>query len=175
MTRKGIYRWLAGSALFVGGCSIPVESTGPLAQPDRETFPLVLDALDRRCGTLDCHGHKERNLRFYSGTGLRLDPGAVPGSGTTSAAEYDATYRSFVGLEPEVMGWVVAEGGRNPERLTLVRKARGSEDHKGGAALREGDAADRCLTSWLSPSIDEARCLESVPYLPPEPPGSDSP
>ena len=154
-------------ALLASGCANGEEAVGPLELPDRATFPLVADALERRCATLDCHGAPARNLRLYTGSGLRLDPADVPGSGSTTEAEYDASYRSVVGLEPEIMSDVVAERGSAPERLTLVRKARGLEDHKAGALLRAGDPADRCVTSWLASATDEEQCALGADVAPP--------
>ena len=149
------------------GCAAGSEGDTAGGAPDRASFPLVSDALERRCGTLDCHGERARNLRLFTGSGLRLDPADVPGSGSTTEAEYDASYQSVVGLEPELMNVVVAEHGRAPERLTLVRKARGLEDHQGGAMLKVGDPADRCMLSWLASTPDEPACSLGAEFGPP--------
>ena len=93
---------------------------------------------------------------------------AMPGSGSTTDAEYEASYRSIIALEPEVLSVVVADGGAQPERLTLVRKARGTEKHAGHAIIVKGDAADRCLTSWLSPQLDEDACAQAAELPRPE-------
>jgi hypothetical protein len=132
--------------------------------PDRATFPPVSDLLDRRCGTLDCHGVTYRNLRIYGREGLRLAPTDRPSSkpGTTTVAEYDATFASLVGLEPELTGAVVTEGGARPERLTFVRKARGTEEHKGLAIWAEGGLEDLCVTTWLAGKIDTATCTKAL-------------
>ena len=53
------------------------------------------------------------------------------GGTNTTQAEYDATYRSLVALEPAVMSDVVASHAVNPNELTFVRKAFGEESHKG--------------------------------------------
>lgn len=133
------------------------------AVPDRASFPAVSDLLDRRCGTLDCHGQTARNLRIYGHEGLRLDATARPSSQpNTTVAEYDATFASLVGLEPEIMTSVVQEGGAHPERLTFIRKARGTEDHKGLQLWSEGDAADICATSWLAGKTDTASCTTAL-------------
>ena len=144
--------------LCASGCAVATEEEGVLELPERASFPLVADALERRCATLDCHGTSTRNLRLYGGAGLRLDPAGVSGSGSTTEAEYDASYRSVVGLEPEIMSAVVLASGSAPERLTLVRKARGLEDHAAGAVLQAGAPADRCLTSWLASATDAQAC-----------------
>ena len=61
-----------------------VDPTGGL-DPDPVQFKDqgVSKFLERRCGTLDCHGQGGRPLRLYSGRGLRLpnDAGLGPGSG----------------------------------------------------------------------------------------------
>jgi hypothetical protein len=132
--------------------------------PDRASFPAVSDLLDHRCGTLDCHGVTYRNLRIYGREGLRFAADARPSSGPqpTTAAEYDATFQSLVGLEPETLSAVLAEGGGHPERLTFVRKARGTEDHKGLAIWAEGDPQDVCVTSWLAGHTDVAVCQQAL-------------
>ena len=119
---------------------------------------LLADAMQPACGTLDCHGQVGRNMRLYGGRGLRLDPAANPADGETTIAEYNATYLSVVGLEPEALAAVLADGGRRPERLTLIRKGRGTEKHKGGQQMIAGDPLDACITSWLRGAIDQAAC-----------------
>ena len=69
----------------------------------------------------------------------------------------------MVGLEPEVMSAVVSQGGAQPERLTLVRKARGTEAHKGGSLMNAGDDRDVCLTSWLAGKTDTVACAKVQP------------
>ncbi len=98
-------------SLLASACASPMEDNAASAVPDRASFPLVSDAIERRCATLDCHGSPVRNLRLHTGTGFRLDPADVPGSGSTTAAEYEANYRAVLGLEPELIRTVVAEGG----------------------------------------------------------------
>ena len=131
--------------------------------PDRTSFPPVSDLLDHRCGSFDCHGSTARNLRLYGHEGLRLDPAGRPSSNpNTTSAEYDASFLSIVTLEPELMSAVVAEGGVSPERLTFVRKARGTEHHKGGTLMNEGDPQDRCITEWLAGRADAALCTRAL-------------
>jgi hypothetical protein len=132
--------------------------------PDRATFPAVSDLLDHRCGTLDCHGVTFRNLRIYGREGLRRKTTDRPTSkvSATTAAEYDATFQSLVALEPELMGVVVTEGGAHPERLTFVRKARGTEDHKGYAIWAEGGLEDLCVTTWLAGKADADTCAKAL-------------
>jgi hypothetical protein len=63
-----------------------------------------------------------------------------------------------IGLEPELLSQVVADQGRRPERLTIVRKARNLEHHKGGKLFSAGDDRDRCFTTWLAGAVDAAAC-----------------
>jgi hypothetical protein len=167
MTRAslgGVAAWLfaAASALALTSAACVAANAGDRVVevvPDRASFPPVSDLLDHRCGTLDCHGVTFRNLRIYGREGLRLSPGARPSSmPNTTPAEYDATFLSLVSLEPEIMTTVMREGGARPERLTFLRKARGTEDHKGLAIWSEGDPQDLCVTSWLAGKTDEATC-----------------
>ncbi|UQA56935.1 hypothetical protein [Polyangium aurulentum] len=159
----------AALALALLGCERgdEIHSDEGWYLPSRVAFPKVLDALEPRCATLDCHGKPARNLRLYTSTGLRLLPSDVPGSGSTTEAEYEASYQSVVGLEPEVTSLVVGENGEAPERLTFVRKGRGAEAHKGGVVLIPGDSADACLTSWLASALDEDACARAAEVIPP--------
>jgi hypothetical protein len=166
-----------------------------------ESFGPVGDYLNSRCGTLDCHGQTGRNLRIYGCQGLRLDPEASPASciEPTTEAEYQATYRSLVALEPQVMtavypgcaaeadgGWTYPPGSEcHPELLTFIRKARGTEAHKGGQLIcveppcpvgtpaqvpLDGDAGplvdlqDVCLVTWLEGATDTSACVTSLDY-----------
>jgi hypothetical protein len=135
-----------------------------LRAPTRVNFEWVADAMQPHCGTLDCHGQAGRNLRLFGGRGLRLAPGSNPLDGDTTPAEYDATFWSVVGLEPETLTVVLAEKGADPERLSLIRKARGHERHKGGTLMVAGDNLDRCLLSWLAGVVLEAPCAAAKMY-----------
>lgn len=146
---------LLGAAAF--GCSSVKQEQVSIDVPDRTQFPLVADALSPSCATLDCHGQVGRNFRMYWQRGLRLDPAAFPGEGETTPDEYDQTFRSLIALEPFKMDSVV-KGTLKPDGLTLVRKGRGTEAHKGGARMTVGSDADRCLVTWLTGAIDTAAC-----------------
>jgi hypothetical protein len=165
-------------AACVFACSIPPsDATITVDAPSEsatEWYP-VENYLDHRCGGLDCHGAVERNLIVYGCYGLRLDtdgsspfPGCPPGPDTTATtdAEYAATYRSLVGLEPVVMSDVVASGGQDVDLLTFVRKARGEESHKGGTLITPGDVQDQCITLWLAGSTNAAACAEAIATTP---------
>jgi len=147
-------------AIEIAACSLPEnEGVSGLMIPDRTTFPKVADALQPSCGTLDCHGQPGRNLRLYGGRGLRLDPMGNPADEATTEAEYRASFASLVGLEPEALDVVVRQSGLDSEQLSLIRKARGVELHRGGVQMLPGDPLDRCLTSWLSGRVHEDACL----------------
>jgi|GEM_PF-1227316 len=145
-----------------------------ISQPDATAFqgPDNLGVsyfLERRCGTLDCHGQVGRALRVYGRDGLRLpnDGGITPLSGDTTQAEIAANYRAVVGLEPEQMSRVVA-GGEDPETLLLLKKPLdikfGGVQHKGGPVIASGhaDPGYECLTTWLAGSTDFAACQSAA-------------
>ena len=155
---------------------VGVVSTGCLSEAERgiaqpfcppfepvDDFRLVNNMLERRCGTLDCHGVESRPLLVYGQNALRrdgaqrFDPPVGPvnedqyypgGEEATNEYELRGTYDSICGLEPEKMDMVVK--GEPVELLSLIRKPRLEEKHKGGriwgTGTREGDA---CLISWL--------------------------
>jgi hypothetical protein len=161
----GVRLTLLCVALLVACTTAPVDERFVAAPPDRTSFPNVADVLVCRCGTLDCHGTLARNLRLFGQTGLRkesADAGATlqpqANSNPTTQAEYDEDYQSVISLEPEILSQVVSEHGKNPERLTLVRKARGTEHHKGNTIWAAGSPGDNCLTSWIGGSPDTNAC-----------------
>jgi len=155
--------------------SVPDETRYTrIAQPDATAFqgPGNLGVsyfLERRCGTLDCHGQVGRALRVYGRDGLRLpnDAGITPLSGDTTPAEIAANYRAVVALEPEQMSRVVA-GGEDPETLLLLKKPLdikfGGVQHKGGPVIAAGhaDPGYQCLTSWLTNTTDFAACQSAA-------------
>src|SRR5512139_1865525 len=146
------------SFLLAAACSGPSDGTISSDVPTSDGFEAVADVLVAHCGSLDCHGNVGRNMRVYGRYGLRLDPAARPDGVPTTPLEYQSTYDAVVALEPEVLAAVLADGGRQPERLTLIRKERGTEHHKGKAIFREDDDGDRCLVSWISGAVDPAPC-----------------
>lgn len=153
------------------------------------SFLPVADALESRCGSLDCHGQKGRNLRIYGLYGLREkdpipDPGApsspppVTGVGVTNRHEYDLTYLSVISIQPEVLSRVFADHGANPERWIVFSKGSGNEHHKGGTAMPraigvctdKSCAASTCVESWLRGNVSDAACRDAAEFLAPEPP-----
>jgi hypothetical protein len=155
--------WLAACCLTA--CTWPAADARFVEQlPERDTFPEVAAVLVRDCGALDCHGSVGRNLRLYGSQGLRLSSHDRPQSPACNTADEVAEdYTSLVGLEPERLGAVLADGGAHPERLTLLRKGLGLEHHKGGSPWRQGDDADQCLRSWLAGVRDRDACLRALP------------
>jgi hypothetical protein len=119
----------------------------------------VSRVLEKRCGTLDCHGQIGRPLRIYGEFGLRFvdDAGNQPGVGATTQTEYEANYQSVIGLQPEIMTLVV-EQQLPAESLMLLRKPLQLERHKGGAVFVEGDDAYNCFTTWLGGQADYTSC-----------------
>jgi hypothetical protein len=140
------------AAIVAFACTSPSPDACASEQvPDAASFPAVAAMLVQSCGSLDCHGTIARNLRLYGDTALRYALTDVPSTLIpTTPDEVSQDFESLVGLEPEIMTEVVASGGANPERLTFVRKAMGTESHKGGAVIVEGDDRYVCVTSWLN-------------------------
>ena len=158
---------LAAAIALAMACGAPPDDARiGVSAPDRAQFPPVSLLLDHRCGSLDCHGARTRNLQIYGCEGVRLgdaSPGCRNASGTdTTADEHDATYRSLVTLEPAVMSAVVQGHGAHPELLTFVRKARGTEAHKGGTLITPGDDQDVCITSWLAGPTNVDACARAL-------------
>lgn len=147
-----------GSAIAFSGC-VGNDGVTDTICPPIDDFRPVSSVLEQRCGTLDCHGDASRPLKIYGRIGLRaplLDPDAgidadnyySGGQEQTTPAEIELNYRSLCGLEPEIITEVVTEGAPVGD-LTLVRKPRLQEKHKGGKIWDEGKPGDRCLVKWL--------------------------
>lgn len=171
---------LAGSLL--GAVVLAVAAPGCLGDaqlddtdvvcPSLDGFRVVSQVLERRCGTIDCHGDGARPFRVYGRTGLRrpeteasyLEGGGrdfsqyrTGGTEPTSDAEVADNRLSACGVEPELMAGVVG-GGEELAVLTLVRKPRLTESHKGGLVWPEGSSGDKCLTSWIEGTVDALSC-----------------
>jgi hypothetical protein len=142
---------------------------GPQFGVDGSTFRPVSAVMEERCGTLDCHGEVARPMRIYGQQGLRMPteeppPDYFTGGAATTPEELLANYGAMCGLEPDLLRRVM-EKKAPPETLTLVRKARLTEKHKGGAIWFEGDPGDRCLVKWLTTpegELDTADCILEV-------------
>lgn len=126
--------------------------------PSEADWPIVSQVLERKCGTIDCHGDRARSFRLFGRNGSRLDDGDVVGSTDgTSTAELRENRASACGLEPEQMHAVV-QGDEELETLTLIRKPRLIEAHKGGRVWVEDSPGFVCLSSWIDGSLDRAAC-----------------
>jgi hypothetical protein len=120
--------------------------------------------LEKRCGTLDCHGQVGRPFRLFGQYGLRAlnDAGVVSGGVTPDTqGEIYSNYLAAIGLQPEETSRVVA-GDDPPTDLLLVAKPTMLETHKGGQVISVGDVSYVCLTSWLellpnASAIDRAK------------------
>lgn len=171
--------------LGVAGCS-GVDDTlvSTLSCGDFASFQPVSDVLERRCGTIDCHGTFSRPLRLYGPYGQRrvedesavaegiiMDfgkyyPGGSAAEPTTSRELLD-NYRSVCGLEPELMTRVITLQAM-PEELTLIRKMRLAEKHKGGQIFNPGRDGDVCIMTWLTQAsapdagIDTVACANEI-------------
>jgi hypothetical protein len=146
------------------------ERATALCQPAIATgdFAAVSSMLGASCGSLDCHGQVGRALRLYGSRGVRLAPDDVSGHGGTRTAEHEANARALTGLEPELMCDVVHDGGEQPERLTLVRKAFGEEEHTGGEVLAPRGDGRACVLGWLAGRVDAERCQRAIDTERPE-------
>jgi hypothetical protein len=154
-------------AAVLGGCLSEADlGSEPTACPPFDDFAdHVAPMLERRCATLDCHGAEGRPLLIYSDIGRRRpggpdagDPGYVTGGEVlTTQHEREGTYLSVCGLEPEIIATVVT-GAAPPTDLTLVRKPRLDEKHKGGRIWQPESAEDLCLQSWLLGAVDSSLC-----------------
>jgi hypothetical protein len=155
---------MAMLAIAVVGCSSPNDSARVNASVgDKTTFPPVASTLAHRCGSIDCHGSAYRNFRIYGYGSLRLDPSASPDIPDASTpSESDATYEAFVSLEPEKTRQVLLSHGAGLDDLTIVRKGRGEEDHKGGTLITRNDDADACIVGWLKGAPNPDACVRAV-------------
>jgi hypothetical protein len=154
---------LAPALVAVASCAATPDTTEvtKLLTPDYGEFagsasdaaldPGVHIFLEKRCGTLDCHGQVGRPFRLFSQNGLRAlnDSGIVSGDQPDTPSEIYSNYLSAVGLQPEEMSRVVA-GDDPPTDLLLVIKPTGLATHKGGQVISMGDTSYDCLTHWLT-------------------------
>jgi hypothetical protein len=170
----------AASLLIASGCSsvdptAVVTVTGPSFGAQGSAFRPISSVLERRCGTLDCHGSTYRPLKIYGQIALRRpeakDSTNVKsfkdyysgGSEPTTEAELFDNYTSLIGLEPEILANVV-DGKALPDSLTLVRKPRLREKHKGGLIWNQSDPGDLCLINWLTGIDDTAPCDQELSH-----------
>ena len=163
-----------GAIGLTGACSGPSDPNIGVDLPpsDATNWHPVADFMTLRCGTLDCHGNVQRNFVIWGCNGHRLEtgeggltPGCARQGGTnTTDDEYNATYRSLVGLEPATISFVVQNHGSDPELLTFIRKARNEETHKGNQLVVPGDEQDDCMTSWLTGTTNLDACKAAITF-----------
>jgi len=179
VTRAQASRALASFLLLLGvvsgaiACaSTPDSSSTPelaVRGLDETTYAAAVQpVIERRCGSLDCHGKLARGLRVYGENSLRLaggDGGTVVGGGATTAAEAQATFDSIIGLQPEQTNDFVARS-HDPYSLLLLTKPLQLERHRGGISLRKGEPAEVCIRTWLLGSVDAAACEKGASGLP---------
>jgi hypothetical protein len=90
--------------------------------------------------------------------------------GTTNAEIIDNA-RSACALEPEKIKQfrtAVAEGDADvlelASELSLIRKARLQEKHKGGRIWDQGTDGDVCVVSWLTGVVNEGACEKEMQH-----------
>jgi len=177
MKRRSLMMLVVGSlgaatALGVTSCLDDPAARELFLCPDSEVFAAyVSPMMERRCGTLDCHGNDFRPMRLYGELGLR-HPGEINVSGgdATTALELNDNYRSICAVEPEKVSKVAQDpGGQSVNGLLLVRKARGEEGHKGGKVFDPFDDSDLCVVGWLrgdNPKSVRTACQKALDALP---------
>jgi hypothetical protein len=163
-----IRRFAVASILFASlagltsGClGADATATQTFKCPSRESFTgepadggadvlAVSGFMERRCGTLDCHGSTLRPMRLLGRYGLR-DPAGhdVTGGVATTPAEIEQNYAAVCNIEPEQMDKAAADFGQSAEKLLILQKARGVEGHKGGTIVTQGTPGDDCILGWL--------------------------
>jgi hypothetical protein len=152
--------WLgvgAPIAVLLAASCVPTIAANTIECPPFQDFKSVSPLLEQRCGTLDCHGNDARPLRLYGQYGLRFlteddDPDVIfTGNlnAPTTPTELERNYFSVCGIEPEKLV-MVELGDATADSLTLVRKPRLAEKHKGGRIWDQGKAEDRCLVGWIN-------------------------
>ena len=143
--------------LSATACRDDLTAQKPLLCPESALFAeAVQPYLEKRCGTLDCHGSSQRPLSIYGQFGLRHPLEAnVSGGEPTTDVESNANYLSACSLEPELMAGALENLGASADKLKLVAKPRGQMNHKGGRVVNEGDPGDRCIMGWVGAISNE--------------------
>ena len=173
LARRAFWALPAAAALTAAafaGCRDDLDATVTNACPSQVVFEQSVSGfLERRCGTLDCHGGIARPMRLFGRFGLRHPAeNNFTGGATTTAVELTANYTSVCGVDAERMNESVENFGNNAAELLIVAKARGQEKHKGGKIVNENDAGDKCLLGWLQgeqvvdPADVAAACADAL-------------
>lgn len=174
--------WKRGALLavlaLVGCASSPDDSSEPrlvVADIDPASYVAhVQPVVERKCGSLDCHGQPARGLRVYGENGLRLPnaAGRTPGEGATTPEEARATYDSILGLQPELTNELAAKKDRTPAdayQLVFLTKPLALERHRPGRSLAKGEPAEQCMVSWLIGATDPLACDAATKAPSPQP------
>src|SRR5262245_61170920 len=98
---------VAGAA-SLAACDTDQGTIDPATPPSGPAFRPVAEVLLDRCGTIDCHGSKYRNMRLFGFGSARLVPTDRPDAPQTTDAEVESDYESVVALEPDIIRQVVA-------------------------------------------------------------------
>jgi hypothetical protein len=143
--------------------------------PDKNEFinGEVSTFMEKRCGSLDCHGQVGRPLRIYSDWGLRYrsENDGQRVKGPTTPEEKNENYYAVVGLEPDLLADSVLTGGAYVD-FQLIKKpldsSGGGINHKGGPVIRvgDGDPGWRCLHGWIRGEPSKDKCLEASKIAP---------
>jgi hypothetical protein len=167
MTRTVALALVLGSFTAALGCAPAADQQHyvSIVLPDFNAFAGdannagVHTFLEKRCGTLDCHGQIGRPFRLYSTGGLRLlnDAGLASGLGADTPEEIYANYTALVTVQPEETSKVVS-GLEPPTALLVVAKPLGLQTHKGGMVFASGAPGDVCLETWLTGHVDMSAC-----------------
>jgi hypothetical protein len=159
-----------GLTAAASSCRDNLDSSVINACPDPVVFQAsVSPYLERRCGTLDCHGASARPLRLYGRYGLR-HPGEnnVSGGVATTDLEKEANYFSVCNVDAEKMN-EIAQNANIADESLLITKARDAENHKGGKVVNEAsDPGNDCLLGWLAgadPAKVEQACAAAIDRL----------
>jgi hypothetical protein len=154
---RGLVLALVALPLVALVACIEEQTSVDNACPSEQNWPLVSQVLERRCGTLDCHGDPSRPLLLHGRNGKRLSSAGQVGESGTSPAEYAANRLSVCGVEPEKMSAVVA-GEEDLLTLTVIRKPLLDEAHKGGRVFLQTSEGFLCFASWIEEDVDVDSC-----------------
>ncbi|MEM9694184.1 MAG: hypothetical protein AAGA56_16665 [Myxococcota bacterium] len=156
--------FLMGAIAAVGCVTVEDEDVIRPNCGSREQFEPVSVLLENHCGSLDCHGGTGRAFAVFGRTGRRRlgslddrDPNYFTGGLPTNRHEIDGTFQSACGLQPELSD-LVARGVEPATALTMLRKPRLDEAHKGGRVWLPNSSADLCLQSWFEGGTDFLAC-----------------
>lgn len=159
---RGFFAGLTIAALGAASCLSDADiEPAQFDCPSAQNFEVVSQVLERRCGTLDCHGSASRPLRMAGRNGYRLSELDRVGLDSTTPDEIEHNRQSVCGLEPERMSAVLA-GDADPTVLSVVRKPTLMEAHKGGRVWLDSTAGYTCFASWLEGTVDTDVCAADL-------------